>query len=203
MNKAIFLTIFAAMAVLTASAGASSFNGYVNGRANVGASGSTNSIFGQVYQNISYNNANTINRTTILKQLATVAECRTNFVNTALPIVANTLKTNLNATEVDLANAKLQTDISNNASNPTIRSDVMVFDGSMLSLYGRVIGSAQGLNTTQVQGLRSQLNSSIETLQTCTSTNSIVKGSLGFHFGFGGLWLRFTGWWHHFSFHRR
>ena len=223
MNKRIFLPVVAVITVLMATAGAVGIGSYVNswsnghvgigsffgwGRAGTGnyVNYSVNahsrigasSIFGSSYQNISYNNANTINRTTVLEQIGTVAQCRTNFVNTAVPIVATATKSNLNATEVDQANTKLQSDITSNASNPTIRSDVFVFDGSMVRLYGQAIGDVQVLNQTQLLSLKTQLNSSVQTLQTCTSGNGFGKWSLGFR----GFWNGFVNWWHlHLRFH--
>ncbi len=204
MSKGIFLPILAVIAILTVSAGAFSLNGYINTAFNVKTSTDANSIWGPTYQNISYDSANTINRTTILNQIATVAQCRTNFVDAAAPIVASATKTSLSVTEVDQSNAKLQGDISSNTPNLEIKSDIIVFDGSMIRLYGQALGAVQNLNQTQLQSLKLQLNSSVQTLQTCTSGNVLGKGFLGFRFDFGGYWNRFLGWLHsHFGFHNR
>jgi hypothetical protein len=85
---------------------------------------------------------------------------------------------------VNSANARLQSDITSNASTITIKSDVLVFDGSALRLFGQAAGSAQKLNQTQLQSLRTQLNSSVQTIQNCTSTAE-VEGSSSARFGFG------------------
>jgi hypothetical protein len=208
MNRIILLPVLAVFAALIVSAGAFSINGntglhaYTYGNTNVNAG----TAFGPTYQNISYNNtvsanANQINRTEVLKQIGVVAQCRTNFVDTAAPIASNAMNITLNVTGVNQANARLQSNITANATNPIIRSDIYAFDGSMLQLYGQALRGAQKLNQTQLQSLRAQLNSSVSTLQNCTSGNNAGKRFLGFRFG--AFWNGFVSFWHeHIGFHR-
>ena len=142
-------------------------------------------VLGWNYRNVTYN-ASAVNamRANSLKELGTAVQCRTNFIDTAVPIASKALNISLNVSDVNSANAKLQSDITSNASTITIRSDVLVFDGSALRLFGQVVGAGQKLNQTQLQSLRAQLNSSVQTLQNCTSTAG-VKGSSSARFGFG------------------
>ena len=95
-NK-ILLPALVALAILVGSVGALGIGSYVNTAVSANTQANPASIWGSAYQNISYNNPNTINRTTVLKQIATVAQCRTNFANSAAPIVASATKSNLRA----------------------------------------------------------------------------------------------------------
>lgn len=190
----------AIVSMLIATAGAVSFNwhgdSWINGNAQVGGA----SVLGWNYHNMSYN-ATPLNRTEALKQIATVSQCRTDFVDTAAPIASNALKISLNTSEVNQANSELQADIKSNASNPTIRADILVFDGSVLRLFGQAISASRDLNSTQIQTLKAQLNSSVETLQSCTSGNASGKWfmvpRLGFFRGLYGFFqshMNFHGW---------
>ena len=180
----------AVAAILVVAVGAVSLNWNIglsqNGGYNRHVQVNQSTVFGVNYQNVSYNATNygKVNRTTILKELGTEVQCRTNFIDSAAPIASNALGIKLNTSEVNTANAALQSDITSNASTITIRSDVLVFDGSALRLFGQVVGAGQKLNQTQLQSLRAQLNSSVQTLQNCTSTAG-VKGSSSARFGFG------------------
>lgn len=156
-------------------------------------------VFGWNYQNMSYNssrtNTYTVNRTAELEELSTTVQCRTNFIDSSAPIASSALNVTLNTPQVNAANAALQSDITSNASSTTIRSDILVFDGSALRLFGEALHAAQKLNQTQIQSLRTQLNSSVQTLQNCTSTTTGTTLGMGGFGSFGGFgsWNFFRG----------
>lgn len=181
----------AIVAVMIAAVGAASINWNIGlglhgpqGSYTTNANVNQSTVFGWSYSNVSYN-ASAMNaiRANSLKELGITVQCRTNFIDTAAPVVSNELNTTLNVSEVNSANAKLQSDITSNASGATIRSDVLVFDGSALRVFGQAVGVGQRLNQTQLQSLRAQLNSSVQTLQNCTSATSGSSRSYGFGFG--------------------
>ncbi len=203
MKTTVLLLAFAAALVTSAGAVGLGWGinmnmfGHAHGQINASYAqhGEVNSsyVWGWNYQNMTYNKTQ-VNRTTVLKQIATVAQCRTNFVDSAAPIASSALNVSLNTTSVNSANARLQSDISSNASDLTLRGDVMVFDGYIVRLFGQATGKAKGLNQTQLQSLRVQLNGSVTTLQACTSGNPLGKWFLGFRLGFMRGYAGFRTW---------
>ena len=204
MRDKILLPLILAAVVLTAGA---IFLGsaIVTNAQNISAR--TNAVAGGFggfnYQNISYNQTAhvTINKGEVLKEVSTVAQCTTNFFDSAAPIASKALNISLNASTVNAANARLQANITENASVGVIRDNLRSFDSAQAELFWQAAGAARNLNQTQLMGLRESLNSSVQTLKTCvTSSNSTnpfhIRG-LGFgflrHFAFFRFHFRHFG----------
>jgi hypothetical protein len=210
MNARILLPLAVLIGIISV-AGATSMKGnfYNPGFKSLYLQGNVTSNWGFQYQNMTYNasfRGNTsFNKTVILKQIATVASCRTAYFNSAVPIANNALKINLSTSQVDSANSRLQANISSNASVQVIRDNIKSFNSAQSMLYWQATGAARSLNQTQLKGLGTQLNGSLTTLKNCVSTSNSTGGFRlpgfggGFLRWFGGLGMRFRlGGWFHF-----
>jgi hypothetical protein len=186
MKTKIALLMATFATVLIMAAGAVSINLF----AQTGARASVNTTnWGWPNQNVSYN-MTSINKTAVLKSVAAVAQCRTNYVDTAAPIASSALHISLNTSQINSANAKLQANVSSNASTNVIVRNLGSFNSGLAALYFQARAAAFNLNKTQVQSLRTQLNASVQTLSTCTAANGTSTaavhgrfwGFFGFHF---------------------
>lgn len=176
--KAKILLPLLAMAVLVVGVGAVSLNGSLTSAAqSTGAP-----------MNASWTYANQsmrFNRTKVLATLGADAQCRTNFEDSAAPIVSNELNVSLNVSQVDAANARLQANLSSNASSATITTDLKAFRSASAELFWQAMSAAHGLNQTQLQSLKTELNGSYQALGSCVAQNTPLGASQVLR-GFGG-----------------
>ncbi|MGI0100213.1 MAG: hypothetical protein ACREBH_00600 [Candidatus Micrarchaeaceae archaeon] len=101
------------------------------------------------------------------------AQCNTTFMDSAAPVASSFLDVNLNVSQVNSANAKLQSDFSSNAPYATLQGDLISFHGAVLVLVGEAYGPLEGLNQTQLASLKSDLNPSYSSYKSCIGSNSI------------------------------
>lgn len=117
-------------------------------------------------------NRTSYNATSIARQQAAQAQCKTTFADSAAGIVYSDLGIAINTSQINAANANLQANASSNASSWYTAMSESIFNNAIEGAYLKAMLALHGLNQTQLQALKADLNATKASLGTCISSNS-------------------------------
>jgi hypothetical protein len=131
-----------------------------------------------------YNGANTYNgipahamsynATNAIKANAAVDQCKTTYVNSVSSIASSNAGITVSPTQVDQANANLQSNVTANATSWNTRISFAFFTNAFQDFMLHYMLATHQLNSTAATSLSAALNSTRTSLQNCVSSNSTI-----------------------------
>ncbi len=179
-------------------------NGY-NGEANQARYNSYNGVLVHVPYNGIYNGSFTYNgvyngmparpiqmynETNTIKADAAVDQCKTTYANNVSTVASNSAGLTISPTQVDQANANLQSNVTANATSWDTTISLAFFTNAYQNFMLHYLLATHQLNSTAASTLNASLNGTRTSLQNCISTNSTAQPGYGPYptrSGFGGF----------------